>query len=395
MATDEELYTSILKDQGVPTTEEEVNQIWKDEIVAQGSTISNDSSFSPFFRLISATLVQPILQIIRNVIIGYIMPNMFLRRAFGQALIDLAWDRQVTPKEASKTLGNITYAADETTGDVIIPQGQIIASAVLNGVTYRVVTTADGTLLDGQLEVDIPVEAQEVGAAYNLPENFYVIPESGLPGRVTRVFNKSGWITELGTDPEDPESIRSRARNQFGTLSDFHIDAVYRSIIANFEGVNIDDIYFEHNAPRGAGTANAFILFDNDVDASAVLAQINDFITVQNNRGHGDDLQAFQMPTVPIDVEVDLWVDRFLNANEKSELINQVSLFIGAAFRQNQAYTASTPVPYQRFSFSQLTQEIENQFPNIRSLKFFNDDVVNDLNVVTANSITVSINDET
>lgn len=76
----------------------------------------------------------------------------------------------------------------------------------------------------------------------------------------------------------------------------WHTDAVYRAMISAFPGVRPDGVYFQHGAPRGPDSANAFVLFDADVPAATYLAQINAHIREQGNHGHGDDLLVMVMP---------------------------------------------------------------------------------------------------
>ena len=52
-------FTRMLKEAGVPTTEAAMQAEWDAINDAQGSQITNDSAWSPFWRLISAIVTQP------------------------------------------------------------------------------------------------------------------------------------------------------------------------------------------------------------------------------------------------------------------------------------------------------------------------------------------------
>ncbi|MBN0162010.1 hypothetical protein JTL55_35960, partial [Pseudomonas aeruginosa] len=96
------------------------------------------------------------------------------------------------------------------------------------------------------------------------------------------------------------------------------------------QGVRPDGVYFEHGAPRGPGSANAFVLFDAGVPADEYLQQINAYIRDQGNHGHGDDLQVFVMPETLHQVRVEIWPRANLSIEQRAELKTQVEQFIRA-----------------------------------------------------------------
>ncbi|KPY65321.1 putative prophage PSSB64-01, putative baseplate assembly protein, partial [Pseudomonas amygdali pv. sesami] len=151
-----------------------------------------------------------------------------------------------------------------------------------------------------------------------------------------------------------------------------HTDAVYRAIITGFPGVAADGVYFEHGAPRGPGSANAFVLFDAGVPADTFLEQINTHIRDGGNHGHGDDLLAMAMPETLHAISVNVWPVANLTALQLQTLQSEVGLFIRAAFRESTQsdYAPTRTFPQSRFSFSRLTEELHVQFPDISSLRF-------------------------
>ena len=54
------LFENMLKEAGVPTTEEEMEARWKAINEGQGSLITNDSAWSPFWKLITAIVTTPL-----------------------------------------------------------------------------------------------------------------------------------------------------------------------------------------------------------------------------------------------------------------------------------------------------------------------------------------------
>ena len=167
---------------GLPADGTEATAQLRSDLQAQGSTISNTSPLSPFFVLLAVLLTAPVLYL-RNLIINTLLPGIFTQHATG-ALLDLrAADLDVTRKPAVKLVGLITFFRAGTLGDLPIPLGTVVESQPIDGVVYRVVTTAAGTILDGTSSVKANAEAEAVGAAYNLGEGYY----SSLPNPVAGI----------------------------------------------------------------------------------------------------------------------------------------------------------------------------------------------------------------
>jgi uncharacterized phage protein gp47/JayE len=382
-------FYKILADAGIPTTQAGFETKWREEMTAQESRISNDSAYSPFWRIVTAIITKPAVWLVQF-IAETVFPNAFLMLATGSFLDILAEGYNLERKDAVNTEGKLTFSRVDLGGTLTVPAGTVAQTAAINGIIYEMITTADGTFSAGQAEIDVPAIAAAAGAAYNLGAGYYSILKAPIAG-VTGVTNKAGWITIPGADQESDSDLRNRCRNQFGTASSFHIDAVYRSLIAQFPGVAVDAIYFEHDAPRGPGTANAFILFDFDAPVSDYLTAINQFITDQGNHGHGDDLIAYQMPEQTVDLDVTVWTVPNLGTAETDALEADVEDFIRAAFRENKSYAPTLTLPFARFSFSKLAAELHAQFPSLHSVEFSLPDIVTELWIPRLNSLDITM----
>jgi uncharacterized phage protein gp47/JayE len=212
-----------------------------------------------------------------------------------------------------------------------------------------------------------------------------------VPG-VVQVVNLDGWLASPGSDAELDEDLRLRTRNQFSAVNQWHTDAVYRALIAAFPGVSANGVYFEHGAPRGPGSANAYVLFQADVPADSYLVQINTRIMDEGNHGHGDDLLVMVMPETFHSVELKVWPKSNQTAQGLADLKANIALFVRAAFRESTGsdYAPTLTWPQSRFSFSRLTEELHEQFPGIESLKFFNDDILSALDIPRLKSLDVA-----
>lgn len=381
-------FVAVLRAAGIPTTQAELETQWRGIVTSTGSLLSNDDRMSPFWRLITAAVTAPVLWLI-NFIAVTVMPNAYVKYATGVFLDLLADAVNLERKPATKAQGVITFTLAAGATAQPIPMGFIIQTAAINGVVYQMVTTEAKTFPVGSSTVDVPVEAIAAGSAYNLASGYYTV----TPNPLANITATNGlyWLTTPASDVEVDDDLRARVKNQFGTAAKFHTDSVYRFLIAQFQGVKADAIYFVHDAPRGAGTANAFVLFDFSAPVSTYLATINNYITAQGYHGHGDDLIVYQMPEHSTTLTVTVYVELFLSDAEKAAVSAKVADIIHAAFRDNTAYSVSLTLPYSRFSFSKLAEEIHLLVPEVKSLVFSLGDIVTDLWIPRLNTLTLTI----
>ncbi|KKK68172.1 hypothetical protein LCGC14_2946740, partial [marine sediment metagenome] len=210
-------------------------------------------------------------------------------------------------------------------------------------------------------------EATDTGAAFNLPAHayrFFIEQQDGIT-----VTNNDDWLIKPGSDDESTEHYRLRIRNVFGTAARWHINAVYKQIIASF-AVPIDNIEIQNGAPRGPGTANAYIYLDVGPVPSALLSAINQHIRSAGHHGLGDDFMVYAMATTGFDITA-----TYKLHPQSDSIQSELTTFIQAAFRQNAAY-APTRVAHQTvFSISQLITECHEQFSELQSIKFDIDDI--------------------
>lgn len=386
-------FKQALNDAGIPTTEAGLRQAWESEVAAQGSALSNTSAYSPFWRLVTALVTKPVLWLI-TFISDTVLPNFFVKTAVDTWLDMLAWAVNVERKGATKAKGVLLFTRLTAGGALEVPASTVVQSASINGHIYQLVTTAAGQFTDGMMQLEIPVEAVKTGSGYNLAPGYYAILPEPVPG-IAQVANADGWLSSPGADPEPDEQLRLRVRNQFSAVNQWHTDAVYRAMIAAFPGVRSDGVYFEHGAPRGPGSANAYVLFEADVPGDPYLAQINAYIRDQGNHGHGDDLLAMVMPETQHAISVAIWPRSTLTTEQRATLKDEVELFIRAAFREStlRDFQPTLTYPQSRFSFSRLGEELHQQFPGLESLDFENADIVSELSIPRIQSLAVVSND--
>ncbi|MEL0639103.1 baseplate J/gp47 family protein [Pseudoalteromonas aliena] len=364
-------YTQIFKQEltnaGIPVTNEELQALWQKHVDQGEFTVSNTSTFSPFFRLQKSIMVEPAEQLISS-LITHVMPNSFVMLAKDEWLEQHGQGRKTSKLHAVKARGVITFTRADTDTELTLPAGTVIESLPINGQVYRVFTLYDQVFAVGEATHNVPVQADKTGQSYNLAAGYYVRVISDIENLTAT--NNADWLTTAGQDIETDDNYRLRIRDAFSSLGSYHVDAVYRSIISAFTGISVDNIVFEKNAPRGPGSANAYVFLDVGDISPALLNQINNHIAA-GNHGSGDDLQVFAINKQPFDIAANY--QQHPNTQNRSADIEQ---FIRAAFRQNAAYKSVTKcAPNELFSFSQLATELHTQFSELKTIRFENDDI--------------------
>lgn len=383
-------FEEVVKASGMPTTKEALRERFN-TIVQDEGLITNTSRMSPFWRLITAIVTTPVLWL-KDVLVGTVLANMFVATASGQLLRLLAWAVNVTAKPATAAEGVIRFFKTDAGAVVTVKAGTLIQTERINGTVYELATTADFTITGDTASALIPVKATATGGAYNLAPGYYRILPVAVAG-ISHVANEADWLTVPGADEESDDELRERCRNQFNLVGSYHTDAVYRSMIAGVAGLSIDRIFFEHEAPRGPGTANAYLLLDTGVTSEPFIQAVNDYITTQGHHGHGDDMQCFAMPETRHSLDVTVYVTSLANLtdDEQNALRTGAENLIRCAFRENNDFDVKKTWPFSRFSFSNLGRELHRQFAAIDSLAFSLTDIVSGLNVPRLESLTVSL----
>ncbi|MDI6434294.1 baseplate J/gp47 family protein [Cronobacter turicensis] len=383
-------FEEVVKASGMPVTKEALRERFNG-IVQEEGLITNTSSMSPFWRLITAIVTTPVLWL-KDVLVGTVLANMFVATASGQMLRLLAWAVNVTAKPATAAQGVIRFYKADAGAVVTVKAGTLIQTERINGTVYELATTADFTLAAGVASALIPVQATATGGAFNLAPGYYRILPVVVDG-ISHAVNETDWLTVPGADEESDDELRERCRNQFNLVGNYHTDAVYRSMIASVAGLSIDRIFFEHEAPRGPGTANAYLLLDTGVTSDPFIEAVNDYITTQGHHGHGDDMQCFAMPETRHTLAVTLYVRNLANLTdeEQSALRTGAENLIRCAFRENNEFDVKKTWPFSRFSFSNLGRELHRQFAAIDSLAFSLTDIVSGLNVPRLDTLTVRL----
>ncbi|MDA3979046.1 baseplate J/gp47 family protein [Gallibacterium sp. AGMB14963] len=382
-------FEQILRESGLPTQETEIRQQFE-RITAEENLITNTSRMSPFWRLVTAIAVQPV-KWLTDELINNILPNLFLRTAQGAWLQMMAWSVGLDFKQATKAEGVITFTKQSDLTPITIKAGTVVQTERINDTIFKLIVTADTVIEKGKLSAKVPVIAEQAGTSYNLAAGYYRVLAEQINGIVS-VENEENWLITPGADKETDEELRMRCRNQFAASGKHHIDSVYKAMASEIAGISVDRIYFKHDAPRGPGTANMYLLLDTGVASQPFIDKVNQHVREDGWHGHGDDLICYAMPETQYDLicKVYFYTDINLTTTRKAEILQQVENIIRCAFRENNNFNVTRVYPYKRFSWSLLGEEIHQLYPEIGSLIWGQQDIESDLSVPRIRSLTIS-----
>ncbi|EAM8425315.1 baseplate J/gp47 family protein [Salmonella enterica] len=385
-------FKKILRESGMPVDDQTVRDTLQ-QAADDEKLITNTSRMSPFWRIIQLMVITPYLWIV-DTLINNVLRNLFLMTASGPFVDLFAAALRLTRKDATRATGNITFIKASPDTSVTVPAGTVIQTERINGVIYAVKTTQQVVIPAGTAQARVSATATDSGTAFNLAPGYYQILPEAVDG-IAAVRNDDNWLTTPGSDQESDDELKDRCRNQFNLAGSYHTDAVYRSLIAAQAGLSIDRIFFQHDAPRGPGTANAFLLLDTGVISQPYLDRVNQYITDQGHHGHGDDIRCFALPETRHDLAVTVYVKNLANisADDTAALQSGVENLIRCAFRENSNYDVTRTWPYSRFSFSQLGRELHDAFTLVDSVTFSLTDILSELNIPRLNTLSVEVKD--
>ncbi|EAO6527594.1 hypothetical protein B5864_10910 [Salmonella enterica] len=383
-------FKKILRESGMPVDEQTVRDTLQ-QAADDEKLVTNTSRMSPFWRLIQLLVIKPYMWIV-DTLINNVLRNLFLQTAVGPFVDLFAAALKLTRKEATRAVGKITFTKNNPDNSVTVPAGTLIQTERINGIIYTVATSEQVIIPAGTQSALIDVTATDSGTAFNLAPGYYQILPKAIDG-IESVRNGDDWLTTPGADRESDDELKDRCRNQFNLAGSYHTDAVYRSLIAAQAGITIDRIFFLHDAPRGPGTANAYLLLDTGVISQPYVDSVNEYIMTQGHHGHGDDMRCFAMPETRHTLAVTVYVENLSNisSDDITDLKSGVENLIRCAFRENNNYDVTRTWPYSRFSFSQLGRELHNTFALVDSVTFSLADIKSDLAIPRLNTLTVEV----
>lgn len=366
-------FKQVLADSGIPTDEAAATALFRGLAFATSSPFNNQSPYSPFWRLVSACAVKPVMYL-SGLLSDVILPALFLKTASGEWVDLFAWQLGLERKQATKAIGRITLTRYSKESTLTVPAGTVIQSASIGGEVFRLYTISSLTFEPGVTDLNVLAEAEETGTRYNLASGFYALIATDLAG-IAGVSNGDDWLVVPGTDVEDDDALKDRCRLQVAAVNSWHIDQAYTGMVTQWAGVDVADVFIDSDAPRGPGTANIYILFDQSEPAQTWLDEMNAYVNTEGNHGFSDDVLIDAIPYFDIEQTATVELANTLSNEEASALLTNIESFIRVAFRQlpNTNFKPTRTEPHTKFRWSKLIFELHSEFAGLLSLDFAND----------------------
>lgn len=194
----------------------------------------------------------------------------FLKTAAGDWL-DLLAESKYDLTRAPSTFArySLTLTASAASGPYTVAPGQLWASSA-NG---RRFSNVDGGTLTRGGALALEFQAEEPGAAYNLPDASITTLITALPG--VSVTNLAGSLIAAGANTESDDSLRRRCRLRWAQLGAGTRAWYENAALAARDAVEQVLVLDEH--PRGQGTVDVVVWGDGGIgtaDVEAVRAYI-------------------------------------------------------------------------------------------------------------------------
>lgn len=239
------------------------------------------------------------------ILLRVIYVGSFVKTASDEWLDNKASDYGKFRKEATKTKGVLTITKIDEDIDLIIPKGYVFkTSSNLAGKEYRFLSTEKNIIPAGQKVGQVPIIAEDVGAAYNVPK--LSINQSLVHiENVEKYENLTGWITREGSDREDDESFRNRTLNVWAELSTQPTALKYKNVAESVDGVLyaiVDDMH-----PRGQGTIDIIIATQNGSASEKLLLDVSN--KLEEIKGVYDDVLVKSATVENVDINLILYID--------------------------------------------------------------------------------------
>lgn len=278
-----------------------------EELQEKGFVVTNFSSGGIF-----NTILMIILQIKVELVslLRQMLNCLYVRHAEKNWLELLAQDFSKERKAATRLKGNITLKRLENTEDVtVIPAGTVFKTDKdINGEELRFFSVEKVVMLQGDVNAEVPVEAEMEGSKYNIPPGQITKCMQHL-NDVTEINNEKGWITTEGSDIEDWESLRERTLGAWAVLATMPTAAKYKNICESVEGVLNVSVHQLH--PRGQGTVDIIVTGTAGAATEELLQRVQ--AMADTIKAPDDDVLVKSAVTVSQDIELQITIPKLMS----------------------------------------------------------------------------------
>ena len=348
------------------------------ELKNEGFVITNWSSGGIFYHLLMIVLKMrvEVRELART-----ILNNMFVSHASGVWVELKAADYSKKLKFALKTQGLVTIGRAAAGPAITIAKGLVFKTDKdINGDELRFFVLSDTILQLNALSVEVPIEAENEGARYNVAAGQITKSLTHIEG-VDTITNAEGWITREGADFEDVESLRARTLNSWADLATQPIAEKLKNAAEAISGVLFTRVDDQH--PRGQGTIDVIVTSTAGEATETLLSQVS--TAVNQLKAPDDDILVKSSTTQTQNIAITATVKAGTNTDGLSERIQAITI---------STMKISKDRDLNELIHSDITTACRNALPILKNVKVTTpaDDLVLDIDkVIIPGTVTVAI----
>jgi uncharacterized phage protein gp47/JayE len=267
-----------------------------------------------------------------------VQTNGYAATATGAFLEAICAERGLSRLPGAKARRKVVLSRNKTSSTVFIPEGTIIQSRQdSDGSRYRFLAIQDYTLAVGESEIEIVVEAEAEGEAYNLPAGT-VDQQGTLLSGIDEIddtsLSQAERIVSEGADEESDTRLRRRYFLAWDEQTTGSTAAAYLSWV--MADIRVAQSWIDFNGPRGEGTITIYVLSTVGAPSKELLTDLREEIIgtpaedyQDGKRAAGDDvwIQGPSEETVDITATV-----QYYSSYDRDDLDDEIRAVLAAYF---------------------------------------------------------------
>lgn len=200
--------------------------------------------------------------------------------------------------------------------------GDVVVQDEATGLYFE---NTEGGTIPASGTKQLAMRAREEGTASNIPNGSTLKMSTTFTGvTVTNPDPGTGtWITTLGVDAEDDDTLRTRNRTKWATLNWAAPEEAYINLALNAD-TDVTRVAVDDSNPRGPGTVDVYIARADGVAVSADVTTVQEAIDAV--RPVSADAYTQAAAAQPVTISGTVYVTAALHDSDKEAEIEQAAI---------------------------------------------------------------------
>lgn len=231
--------------------------------------------------------------------IQWLKNQLFATTAQNEYLDYHAEERGLKRKHSLKAKGEVLFALEYTiNSDVLIPKGTVVSTS--DETPLRFITTRDGVIKSGSVNVKVPVEAEYGGKKYNVATGKIDCANTAVQN-VILIYNPAP-ITG-GSDEENDEKLRERLLYIHNHHNNSTNTAYYKNLAHSVPGVYSVGVIPKE---RGVGTINVYINREGQDASTELIDQVQQLLSTEREVNVNVQVRSATRTNVNVHIYLDI-----------------------------------------------------------------------------------------